>query len=272
MLTMFRVYWPFAANKIKSSFAYRGRFYLLILGRIFSMFIVFFLWMAIYKNSNGGIIGGFSENEMMLYVFMSYVISGYATIGISDEIGSNIVDGSIAINLTKPLDYRLSLIFKAFGTLVYKFVVPSLFIWIGVEIYRVIYLGIAVTSIVNIALFLLSSLFSFFIYVLFDYLFGMLAFYTTYIFGLNIAKSAVLGILTGQLIPLSFFPEVVQKVFSILPFSSMTYLPVMIYMGKCSKFDTMMIIVRQIVWIIILYYCGTVLWKKATKRLVVLGG
>ena len=32
----------------------------------------------------------------------------------------------------------------------------------------------------------------------------------------------------------SFFPEILQKVFAFLPFSAITYVPVMIYLGKYS--------------------------------------
>lgn len=272
MFSKIKPYWAFSSNEIKSGFAYRGKFYFLMLGRIFSMFITYYLWVAIYSNDGNAVLGGFSKDEITLYVFMSYVVSGYALIGISQQIGSSVIDGSIAMNLIKPLNYRMSLIFKAFGSMIYNFVVPSLFIWIGIEIYRKFVLGLAITDISNIVLFLLSSFFSFLIYVLFDYIFGMLTFYTTYIFGLQIAKNAILGILTGQLIPLSFFPDLLQKIFKLFPFSYMTYYPVIIYMGKCSVMEICDILCRQIIWIIMLYIFGSIIWKKVTKKLVVLGG
>lgn len=127
-----KVYWPFALNQIKSNFAYKGRFYLFILGRIFSMFITYYLWMAIYGSSRNGVLAGFTRNEMILYIFMSYVASGMINIGISSEIGENVVDGSIAMMLVKPIDYRFSVISKAFGTMVYRAVVPSVFIWVEI--------------------------------------------------------------------------------------------------------------------------------------------
>ena len=66
----------------------------------------------------------------------------------------------------------------------------------------------------------------------------MVAFFTTYIFGMLMAKEALLSFLTGQLIPLSFFPPLVQRIFDFLPFSSMVYTPVMIYLGKYSPVKT----------------------------------
>ena len=113
---------------------------------------------------------------------------------------------------------------------------------------------------------------SFLLYVLFDFCFGMVAFFTTYIFGLRMAKTALLSFLTGQLIPISLFPEAAQRIFEYLPFSSMIYTPVMIYLDKFSGKELAFALGRQFVWILILYWLGSLIWEKVTKRLVVLGG
>ena len=81
-----------------------------------------------------------------------------------------------------------------------------------------------------------------------------------------------MSFLTGQLIPLSFFPEAVQRVFDFLPFSSMVYTPVMIYLGKYNGSELGFVLGRQAAWVVILYVFGSLIWRKVTKRLVVLGG
>ena len=100
----------------------------------------------------------------------------------------------------------------------------------------------------------------------------MVAFFTTYIFGMLMAKEAILSFLCGQLIPLSFFPEAVRKVFEFLPFPSMVYTPVMIYLGKYTGMELIFELSKQIIWVVILYAVGSLIWKQVTKRLVVLGG
>lgn len=272
MQKLFRTYWPFALNELKRNFAYKGRFYLFIVCRIFGAFIAYYLWMAIYSSTDNNVLGGLTQNEMVVYVFMSYVVSGIIFIEIATEIGSNVVDGSIAINLIKPIDYRASLMAKAFGIMIYRFVVPSLFIWIGLECYKVYGLGLSVTSWDKMVLFLLSCILSFLLFVLFDFCFGMIAFFTTYLFGMAIIKSAILTFLTGQLIPLSFFPETIQKIFDYLPFASMSYVPVMIYLGKYTREEMVFALLKQGIWVIILYALGSLIWRKVTKRLIVLGG
>lgn len=267
-----KVYLPFASNELKRQMAYKGAFYLFIFISMFGSFISYYLWMAIYGNSGKSTLGGLTQNEMIVYIFMVYVTSSMVTISISDWISDDIVKGTVAMNLIKPIDYRMSLITRAMGQMVYRLIFPGVFIWIGLEIYKVTQLGQHVTSIQNILLYILSSTMSFLIYVLFDFCFGMIAFFTTYIFGLLLVKGAILSFLTGQLIPISFFPEGFQKVFDFLPFSSMVYTPVMVYLGKYTGSELVFVLLRQLFWVVFLYLLGSFVWKLVTKHLVVLGG
>ena len=52
-----KTYLPFASNELKRQLSYKGAFYLWILISMFSSFISYFLWMAIYGNSENGVIG-----------------------------------------------------------------------------------------------------------------------------------------------------------------------------------------------------------------------
>lgn len=176
MKKLFRIYWPFTANQIKSNFVYKGRFYLFILRKFLGMFIYYYLWMAIYASASTQQLGGFTRSEMILYVFMSYTISDMIMVGISSEIGYDVTDGSVAMSLIKPIDYRTRLVFNSLGVMIYRAVVPTLFIWIGLEIYKVCKLGMPVTNPITMIATLFSILLSFFIYIFFDYCFGMLAF------------------------------------------------------------------------------------------------
>ena len=272
MKNKWKVYLPFLENQFKKNLAYKGSFYLFIVCSLFKPFISYYLWMAIYGSSSTGVLGGLTQAEMVVYVFMTYITSDLALIGISGEISDGVMEGSVVMTLLKPIDYRLSLISKAFGEMMYRVIAPIIFVWVGLEVYKVTVLGLGVTPLANIVLYLFSVVMSFFIYVLFDFCFGMVAFVTTYMFGMNMAKNALLGFLSGQLIPISFFPEVLQKAFTFFPFSSMVYTPVMVYLGKYTGAELAFVLGRQFFWIIFLYAFGSYLWSRITKRLIVLGG
>ncbi len=267
-----RIYLPFATNELKRNLAYKGAFYLWIFISLFSSFISYFLWMAVYGSSENATLGGLTQNEMIIYIFMVYVTSSMTMITISDWVSDDVVKGTVAMQLIKPIDYRLSLIAKAVGVMLYRFLAPGVFVWIGLELYKVFVLRMEVISLPNFLFYILSCIMSFLISVLFDFCFGMVAFFTTYIFGMLMAKEAILSFLCGQLIPLSFFPEAIQRVFDFLPFSSMVYTPVMIYLGKYTGMDLAIVLLKQALWVVILYAFGSLIWRWVTKRLVVLGG
>lgn len=272
MKRKWKVYLPFLENQFKRNLAYKGSFYLMMICSIFGPFISYYLWMAIYGSSPSGMLGGLTQAEMVVYIFMTYVTSSIVMIGISDDVSDDVMEGSVVMTLIKPIDYRMSLVSKAIGTAMYRFLAPSIFVWIGLEIYKATALGLGITPLKNILLYMLSMVMSFFLYAFFDFCFGMVAFVTTYMFGMNMAKEAILSFLSGQLIPISFFPEAFQRVFDFLPFSSMIYTPVMVYLGKYTGTELVFVLGRQFIWIVLLYALGTFLWSKITKRLIVLGG
>lgn len=272
MTRRLKIYLPFALNEIKTQMAYKGAFYLFIFIDTFSAFISYFLWMAIYGSSESGTLGGLTRDEMIVYVFMVHITASFVMVSISQWVSDDVVKGTVAMNLIKPMDYRLSLLSRATGRMMYYFIVPSVFIWVGLEVYKVKALDLPLTDWKNVVYYLISCIMSFLIFVLFDFCVGMIAFFTSYIFGLLLIKEALLSFLTGQLIPLSFFPAGVQKVFDYLPFSSMVYTPVMIYLGKYTGEELLFVLGRQAVWVILLFALGSLIWKRVTKRLVVLGG
>ena len=267
-----RIYLPFAVNDLKTQMSYKGAFYLFMVISTFSVFISYFLWNAIYSGSPSGTLGGLTQNEILVYIFMVYVADSIVNISISEWVSEDVVKGSVAMQLIKPIDYRMSLIVRAVGQMIHRFLAPGVFIWIGMEVYKYFILGLPFTSVGNITLFLISSILSFLIFVLFDFCIGMIAFFTSYVFGLLMVKEALLRFLTGQLIPLSFFPPVVQRIFDFLPFSSMIYTPVMIYLDKYAPLELVFVLLRQVIWIILLYVIGSLIWKQVVKRLAVLGG
>ena len=77
---------------------------------------------------------------------------------------------------------------------------------------------------------------------------------------------------SGALIPLSFFTGAIESFFRFLPFSSMNYTPVMIYLGKLEGEALLRAIGLQLFWAVALFLLNSIFWKKAIKRLTVLGG
>lgn len=267
-----KLYLPFSLNAFKTELSYVGAFYLFIVISLFGSMVSYALWMAIYGSSGSEILGGLSRMEMVRYVFMAYVTNSIVSVSIMEDVGYSVVRGEVAIYLIKPIDYRLSLVAKALGRMVYRFLVPGVWIWLGVEVYQVWLQAQAPIPLLRIGLFLASCCLSFLIYVLFDFCFGMIAFYTSHVFGMYMIKTSLLSFLSGTLIPLSFFPQMIRTLFDYLPFSSMIYTPLMIYLGKFEGGMLGFALLRQTVWVVLLYAFGSLIWGNVTKRLTIMGG
>lgn len=266
------VYVPFAKSEIQRALAYRLSFFGNILWNTLQIIIACYLWTAIFGSTTAVTINGFTKNDMIIYVIISCITA--MTIGSGTEwiIGGEVQSGEIAINLIRPINYQARLISQALGRIIWQFIAIFLPIWIGMMVFRYFSLGELPPHIGTILTYFLSLFFSFIIWFLFNFCFGLMSFYVTYIWGLNVFKNAIVKFVSGSIIPIVFFPLWFQKILMFLPFGSTNYTPVMIYLNKYTAVETVKVLCVQAVWIIILYFCSEVFWKRATKKLTIMGG
>lgn len=263
-----KCYRPFAVSQVKIAFAYRMAFFVRLLSNFFTVMITYYLWRAIYQSGTEAVMGGFTFEEMTAYVVISFFTTSMLSAVQANNIAYAIQDGSIAISLIRPLSFQGIQMAESMG----NFIVNALiFSFPFMLIFTLRGWLIPVTP-GNLLLFIISVVLSFFIQFYFNFCFSMLAFYTTYFFGLDMAKTVIIKLCSGALIPLSFFPASVEKIFTLLPFSSMNYIPVMIYLGKLQGSALVETIGLQVFWVVILYLLCRIFWKAAIRRLTVLGG
>lgn len=266
------VYVPFAKSEIQRALAYRLSFLGGILWNVFQILIASYLWTAIFGSTTATSINGFTKNDMILYIIFSTLTSMTIGNGIEWVIGGEVQSGEIAINLIRPINYQARLISQSLGRIAWQFITIFIPIWIGINIYLYVTSGALPPNIGIILAYFISLIFGFLITFFFNFCFGLLAFYVTYIWGLNVLKNSVVRFISGSIIPLVFFPMWFQRVLTFLPFGSTNYVPVMIYLNKYTTLGTLKVILIQALWIIILYLCSVFFWRKATKKLTIMGG
>lgn len=127
-------------------------------------------------------------------------------------------------------------------------------------------------SIGRILIYFLSIILGVFINFYFSYIFGLLSFKITNMWGLSQIMGAIINLLSGMLIPISFFPLWAQKIVNFFPFSSTIYTPSMIFLGKINGNNIISSLALQMLWIIILFIISKWMWKKLIKSLTILGG
>lgn len=266
------MYLPFGRSVIQRQMSYKVGFFMRILGGLVQVLITYYLWVAIFNSSETGVVQGFTKNDMIVYVIITYIVMQMINISMEWTIADDIRSGSIATNLIKPISYEKRILAESLGESFKNTITIALPVWIIFYLYKFVVQGVTPPNIGTLALFLVSLVLGYILIFLFNFIFSLSAFYVTYIWGFILCKWMVINFFSGQLIPIDFFPAALKNALDYLPFSGMSYTPVMIYLGKYSTNQIIFSIGVQVVWIGILYILYKILWAKAIKRVTVLGG
>lgn len=270
MSSFLKKYIPFARAGMQRQIAYRGGLVgWFILGLIYTI-LIFFTWKAVYASSGETVLEGFTFGGMITYYLVQSLIRGTTFSLAGDTMIDDFKEGTIVMQLIKPINYRLQLMFSSIGHSIIFFLIFSLpyifFIWFVSLTYGV---HLLLTPI-NILLFLGSFLMAFMLEFLLDFSFGMIVYYTAGGFGMWQLKEAVMMLFSGALIPLMFYPDWLFKITQYLPFAYTQYVPISVIMGFNA--DPVHALRLQAFWIIGMFILTTIAWKLSTRKLVVQGG
>ena len=265
-----KTYMPFATNTFKAELAYKGNTIMFFCGQAVLIAVTYFLWRAIYSSSPNSVIEGFSFNHMIIYMLIAFLTELLVSTDVSSNIYREVKDGSIANNLTKPISYCSRMMFQAIGVITFNFILVFViaFTIITVIFYRMD----GSINILNLLLYFVSCIFGIIIRFYYNYCFGLLSFKITNMWGLTQIMQAIMRLLSGALIPLAFFPDIIRKIFEILPFGSIISTPTMIYLGKLSTGQILKGLGLQIIWIGVFMFFSKWMWNKLIKQLTILGG
>lgn len=268
MFAKLKVYFPFASNEAKRTMAYRMTFFYTAVGKLMMIFVSLYLWKAIYASNSAPVMGGFTYKEMATYIIINIFTDTIMSSMFADQLARDILRGEIANALVKPIDYHGMLFIKSLGNMLINIIVQCIPFII---LFTVVGTMKAVTP-YQLFFYCVSVFLSYIIMFLFNFCFATLAFYTSYYFGISMAKGALLKFFSGGLIPFTFFSANLRHIFEVLPFASLQYTPVMIYVGKISKEKMVSTLGIQCFWIVVFFVFSKLLWAHAVKRLTVLGG
>ncbi len=118
-----RTYLPFTRNVFQRLISYKANAILFMFGDFLMLAVTYYLWKAIYGSTIETVLNGFTFNEMIIYLFISFLTSVMISVDISYEISREVKDGSIAINLVRPINYEKRMFFQGLGNVLYNFVI-----------------------------------------------------------------------------------------------------------------------------------------------------
>ena len=237
----------------------------LFLGVVLFVFVK--LWTVTYGAAGGtGAIAGFTLAQMIWYLVATETII-MSMIPIHRSIEREIKDGDVAIRLNKPLSF-LGYHWSVFiGEGVLKGLILVL-VGGAVALLMVGPTEFSVFSVVPLFLtFVLTATLNFF----FGALIGLLAFWTEDITGFYFIFDRLKWLLGGFLMPITLFPEWLQRIVEWLPFPLMIYRPAELAVSfEFSKWFELTW--KQLLLVAGLWLVAQVLYRAGVRRLDVNGG
>lgn len=234
---------------------------------LFYIVVIYFLWKNIYANSST--LRGMSFPQTFTYLALASSIfvlfKTYADWGLAREI----ISGAVAVNLTKPIDLQLMLLFRSLGAMLTNLTLIGLPTLLVLTVFFPANLVLGV----NVALFAISLLLAFLLSFLLDYIVGLSGFYTQSIWGLSTAKEIIVLVLSGAMLPIRFFPEGLQAVLHYLPFQAIYNTPINLITDPTLAMPDMIIMLGiQVFWIAVLFLGSRLFYAQAIKAVTINGG
>jgi len=249
---------------------YRVNFVLEILSGILSSLIIVFLWMAIYKSGGKGVIGGYTLGEMVTYLLGAGLINSFIlSTAENPETSQSIQDGTLSTLLIKPMSPYGVWFVRDIGSKMFYFLMGLAGYLVVLFFFRD-YLVFSINLTYLLFLFLsllLAALLQFFF---FEAL-SLLAFWVENTYGIRFTMRVIMEVVGGAIIPLSFFPQILQKIFFCLPFPFLIYLPMRIYLGKIQLNEIPVEFMKMLGWIVGLALLNLIIWKRGIRQYVSMG-
>ncbi|CAG0927538.1 hypothetical protein TFLX_00514 [Thermoflexales bacterium] len=262
-----KAYWAIVKGEFMIAAMYRASFIFTVLSNLLYIALVYYLWSSIYRGAT--VIRGMTFEQTFVYLALgSSIFILFKTY--SDWIISHrILEGSITVDLFKPLDFQLQMLSHAAGSALSNLVLitaPALIV-----------VGLTVGGRVPIGLgwlcFMPAVIIAFTISFLLDYMVGLTSFYTSSLWGISMTKEIVVTLLSGALIPIQFFPEAVQGILKVLPFQTIYNVPLTMITQPdrpVSEFVAQLSV--QVAWLIVLWVASRLFFRRAVRVLTVAGG
>lgn len=226
------------------------------------------LWIAIYATNSKSF--EMSLKNIITYFFLVFIVENLISNNSLYSIGTEIKNGDISKYIIKPFNYRTYMFFKALAhnlLFIIVGIIPVLIILIFLS--NNLSLNISIASVIAfISALVIGYLINYYI----NFLLSSLAFFVSEVSSLFITFDVLKGLVTGKVIPLSYFPKVLSNFISFTPFPFICYFPVVILTNDCSSEFVLSNLMFGIIWIVILYLLCNLTWKTGIQRYSSYGG
>ena len=247
--------------------AFRLRYFTGIITYFLNVTIFYFIWTAVFRSSAH--LAGYTLAQIITYVSVGWIIRSFYWNTIDQEMAYEVIEGKIAMDFIKPVSIQWMWIFRAMGESAFRLILLTLPTAVVIAF---IFPVQGPASRDNFALFLVGVVGSFFLMGAINFMIGTCAIPLKSILALIRAKYWLIELLSGLLIPISFFPGSLQKVMAWLPFEHIASTPLQIYLGKLDRMHALRALAVQWFWVIALLALANLWWSRASRKITIHGG
>jgi ABC-2 type transport system permease protein len=229
-------------------------------------FLQAYILLAVFRHRSN--VGGYDAADTVTYVWLAQALIMTVYVFGWQELALRVRDGSIATDLSRPLDpQRYWLAFdlgRAPYHLIFRGVLPFL---VGALVFELHY-----PSPLDALAFAVSVTVAVVVSLGFRFLYNAAAFWLLDIRGVMSVALTINLFLSGMVMPLTFFPDWLRPVARGLPFAAIMQTPIDVWLGKHHGAGLAGVIALQAFWALVLLALGRVALRAGTRALVVQGG
>lgn len=255
-----------ARTAARTALVYRVSTFTTVLMITVQLFLLRKLWGAAYGDQDR--VHGLSLDQMLVYLTLANAqIFAMATM-VETTIQNRIRNGTVVFDLLRPMGYTRQMVWLQVGAtagnvLLLLPAIPVLAFVGSISRPASLAAGLA---------YVLSLVLAYLISVLLAVLIGLSAFWTLEIGGFTMLYRLVAQFFAGGLVPLNFFPGLLQDLAMALPFRFIGYLPASVYIGTTTGRELVVNLVGEVLWVIGLSVLTAIVWRGASRRVTVQGG
>lgn len=249
----------------EDDFAYKTSFVMWRLRNVLQIFLVFFLWDAVFSTP-GKIVFGYDRAKMLTYVFGLVLIRAFVLSAKATEVSGEIARGELSNYLLRPIAYFKYWLTRDIASKVLNlgFAVVEAFL-----LYLLLKPPFFVqTNPLAILGFLLLALLGMFIYFVLSFLVSTVPFWLPEAgWGAHFLVTAVaVQFLSGGMFPLDVLPDNILKVLNLTPFPYLIFFPLEVYLGKVSGMKLLGGLAVALLWAVGLWFILQKVWAAGLKR------
>jgi ABC-2 type transport system permease protein len=258
-------YAAFAAKAFSREATYRMEVFTNVGSLIVRLYLMKAVWTALYAQNVAP--AGVPLHAILTYTVVALLMSLVLEIDGTRAIRDKIREGTIATDLMKPISLPLYFFSDGVGmTLLHAvLIVPALIV-------SLLIVHIDVPPLYVLPVFAVSVLLGYVVNFLLNFLMNCVAFWTLETFAVQLMVRWLSDLIGGQIVPLVFFPGVLQKVVLALPFAAIYSTPLLIYLGTIKPSGYPAALGLQLLWCVVFAGLSWVVWRAAQRRVVVQGG